>query len=86
MILVFFDSLLVLLIVLLAWRSMTDRDLLRSIVQFIVMGLLMAVAWVRLNAPDVALAEAAVGSGLTGALVLAAWARSRHFSPKKGPK
>ena len=32
----------------------------------------MALAWVRLSAPDVALAEAALGSGVTGALLLAA--------------
>jgi len=81
-----FDVLLVILLIGLAWRSMTDRDLLRSIVQFIIVGLLMAVAWVRLSAPDVALAEAAVGSGLTGVLVLAAWSRSRRRTEKGDPK
>jgi len=35
----------------------------------------MALSWVRLDAPDVALAEAAIGAGLTGALLLAALAR-----------
>ena len=81
-----FDCVLVLLLLSLAWRSVTDPDLLRSIVQFIIMGLLMAVAWARLNAPDVALAEAAVGSGLTGALVLSAWARGCRSGRKGGPK
>ena len=81
-----FDALLVILMIWLAWRSMTDHDLLRSIVDFIILGLLLAIAWARLNAPDVALAEAAVGSGLTGALVLAAWARSRRQGRKRGPK
>jgi hypothetical protein len=33
-------------------------------------GLLMALAWARLEAPDIALAEAAIGAGLTGALLL----------------
>lgn len=42
---------------------------------FIAFGLLMALAWVRLQAPDVALAEAAIGAGLTGALLLAALSR-----------
>jgi energy-converting hydrogenase B subunit D len=37
---------------------------------FIVFGLLMALAWARLDAPDIALAEAAIGAGLTGALLL----------------
>jgi uncharacterized MnhB-related membrane protein len=38
----------------------------------------MALAWVRLAAPDVALAEAAIGAGLTGALLMAALARLRE--------
>jgi hypothetical protein len=37
---------------------------------FIVFGLLMTLAWARLQAPDIALAEAAIGAGLTGALLL----------------
>jgi uncharacterized MnhB-related membrane protein len=50
----------------------------RAVISFIALGLLIAVAWVRLRAPDVALAEAAVGSGLTGALVLSALVRMRR--------
>ena len=42
---------------------------------FIAFGLLLALAWVRLEAPDVALAEAAIGAGLTGALLLSALSR-----------
>jgi uncharacterized MnhB-related membrane protein len=30
----------------------------------------VAIAWIRLGAPDVAIAEAAIGAGLTGALLL----------------
>ena len=37
---------------------------------FIVFSLLMTLAWARLAAPDIALAEAAIGAGLTGALLL----------------
>ncbi len=37
---------------------------------FIVFGLLMTLAWARLAAADIALAEAAIGAGLTGALLL----------------
>ena len=46
----------------------------------------MAMAWIRLDAPDIALAEAAIGAGLTGALLLAAWARliSREEPEKNG--
>jgi len=72
-----FDGLLLLVIVVLAWRSLNDRDVFRAVISFIALGLLIAVAWVRLRAPDVALAEAAVGSGLTGALILSALVRMR---------
>ncbi len=47
----------------------------------------MAVAWVRLSAPDIALAEAAIGSGLTGALLLDAAAqmtgRERSYGERR---
>ncbi len=72
------DGLLLLVIVVLAWRSLNDRDVFRAVISFIALGLLIAVAWVRLRAPDVALAEAAVGSGLTGALILSALVRIRR--------
>ena len=48
-------------------------------VLFIAFGLLMALAWMRLRAPDIALAEAAVGSGITGALLLSGLARLRRL-------
>ena len=70
-----FDIALTALLVVLAWRATGDADLFRAVVQFVAFGLLMALAWVRMRAPDVALAEAAVGAALTGALLLAALAR-----------
>jgi len=81
MMLQIFDGVLLLIIVVLAWRSLNDHDLFRAVIKFIALGLLIAVAWVRLRAPDVALAEAAVGSGLTGALILSALARMRKAEP-----
>jgi uncharacterized MnhB-related membrane protein len=85
MILQVFDGILVLVIMILAWRSLNDRDLFRAVVKFIALGLLIAVAWVRLQAPDVALAEAAVGSGLTGALVLSAFVRMQRRGRAAAP-
>lgn len=67
-----FDAVLVFALLLLAWQALASPDLFQAIVLFIAFGLLMALAWVRLNAPDVALAEAAIGAGLTGALLLTA--------------
>ncbi len=65
-----FDIVLVMATLWLGWKTVADRDSFRAIVHFVALGLLVAMAWVRLRAPDVALAEAAVGAGLTGALVL----------------
>jgi len=67
-----FDGLLLISIVGLAWASLTTTDVHRSVILFMAFGLLLAVAWGRLLAPDVALAEAAIGAGLSGALLLAA--------------
>jgi len=70
-----FDGVLGFALLWLAWRALASPDLFKAIVLFIAFGLLMALAWVRLDAPDVALAEAAIGAGLTGALLLTALAR-----------
>jgi multisubunit Na+/H+ antiporter MnhB subunit len=53
------------------------RDSLAAVIGFVGYGLLLAVIWVRLSAPDVALTEAAIGSGMTGMLLLGAAARLR---------
>jgi multisubunit Na+/H+ antiporter MnhB subunit len=86
-----FDLLLALALLWSAWRSLSTPDLTRAVVMFIVFGLLMALAWARLSAPDIALAEAAIGAGLTGALLLDALrgekshATSNHNSRKRIP-
>jgi multisubunit Na+/H+ antiporter MnhB subunit len=71
------DLLLGLGVVVVAWSALAARDLQAGIVLFIVFGLLMALAWTRLEATDVALAEAAIGAGVTGALLLEALSRMR---------
>jgi multisubunit Na+/H+ antiporter MnhB subunit len=48
-----------------------------AVVGFVAFGLLLTLVWVRLDAIDVALTEAAIGSGLTGALLLGAATRLR---------
>lgn len=64
------DPLLALGIIAVAWTSLSSRNLFTGVILFIVFGLLMSLAWVRLDAPDIALAEAAIGAGITGALLL----------------
>lgn len=66
------DIILSLSLIVLGWTLLTSRDLFRGVVLFIVFGMLMALVWLRLGAPDIALAEAAIGTGLTAALMLEA--------------
>ncbi len=73
-----FDAFIGLGLLWLAWRVLACSDLFKAIVLFIAFGLFMALVWVRLAAPDIALAEAAIGAGLTGALLMAALARLRE--------
>jgi uncharacterized MnhB-related membrane protein len=65
-----FDFLLAGLLLWSALRALTTPELGRAVMLFIIFGLLMALLWVRLQATDIALAEAAVGAGLTGVLLL----------------
>jgi len=66
----FYDILLIGTLLWLAVRILADVKLFRAVVLFMAFGLLVALAWVRLAAPDIALAEAAIGAGITGALLL----------------
>lgn len=79
------DGALVTLFLWVAGAALASRELFRSIVLFIAFGMLLAIAWVRLAAPDVALAEAAIGAGLTGALLLVTWDALPHTSRDTAP-
>lgn len=76
-----FDGVMVVLLLGLGWRLLRSRNLFTAIVLFIAFGLVMSLIWVRLNAPDVALAEVAIGAGVTGALLLTALARLEYHRP-----
>src|SRR6516225_2310521 len=65
-----FDTVLAVSVLGVAVWIVTARDTFAAVVGFIAFGLLVALVWVRLAAPDVALTEAALGSGLTGGLLL----------------
>lgn len=83
MLLAAFDLLLSLTLLWLAWQLLRSTDIFKAIIFFICFGLLMSLAWVRMHAPDVALAEAAIGTGLTGPLFLAALRRIERREKKK---
>ena len=59
-----------------AW-AIAARDTFAAVIAFVVYGLLLSLVWVRLFAVDVALTEAAIGSGVTGMLLIGAATRLR---------
>lgn len=79
---VVFNGVLAGMILLTAGFLLTSRDFLQAAALFIAFGLLMALAWVRLAAPDIALAEAAIGTGITGVLLIDT---VRHLRPTPLP-
>lgn len=85
---VLLDLLLIVLLLFTGWRTFASPTLFGCIVAFTVFSLVMSLAWLRLGAPDIALAEAAVGAGVTGAILMAALGRiqgSLDSSEEKEP-
>lgn len=80
------DITLAVTLVLVAWQALASEDPFRAIALFIAFGLLMTLGWVRLDAIDIALAEAGIGAGFTGALFLAGLARLRRQTRREGPR
>jgi multisubunit Na+/H+ antiporter MnhC subunit/uncharacterized MnhB-related membrane protein len=73
-----FDTGLAVLVLGVAVWTIAARDTFAAVVGFVAFGLLLALVWVGLAAPDVALTEAAIGSGVTGGLLLGASTRLRR--------
>lgn len=72
------DLLIAATLLFLGWRIIVTQSDFRAVVQFMALGLVSALAWVRLSAIDIALAEAVLGAGITGALLLDAIADLRR--------
>jgi multisubunit Na+/H+ antiporter MnhB subunit len=77
------DVLVAIGLLVLGVQVVAGRAVFRSIVMFVVFGLLMALAWGRLGSADLALAEAAVGAGLTGAMFLLTYRRLIEIKPER---
>lgn len=69
------DAALAILVVGLAARLLTTRDFFEAVALFVAYGLAVALVWTRVGAPDAALAEAALGAGVTGALFINTYRR-----------
>lgn len=71
------------LLLALASGALYSQTLYGSLTLFFAFGMVMALAWARLNAPDLALAEAAIGAGLSGALLFNALNKSHPRVAKR---
>ncbi len=72
------NILLLLFLVICALGVAWIRDLLSAIILFSSFGLIMAIIWQQLSAPDVAMVEAALGTGVTTLLLIAAISKTRR--------
>jgi len=66
---------LALLVLAVAVWTIAAAEIFGAVVAYVAYGLLLSIVWVRLFAPDVALTEAAIGSGVTGILLVTSGAR-----------
>ena len=79
---IFFLNFVVILgIVVSAWLAVSFEDLLSSIIALAVTGTLVALEFIMLSAPDVAIAEAAVGAVLSTVIFIVGL---RRVKPKEG--
>jgi multisubunit Na+/H+ antiporter MnhB subunit len=81
-----FDWILALTLISLSWQILRAKDVFVSIVLFILFGLLSSLTWVQLQAPDIALVEAAIGGGVIGALFLGVLGRMESDQVKRGDR
>lgn len=66
------DIVLSVFLLLMAWGALYAPTRYDAMALFVAFGIVVALVWARLGAPDLALAEAAIGAGLTGVLMLQA--------------
>ncbi len=77
------DVLIAVTLLVIALRALFAGAPFTGAVLYIAFGLLMALVWARLRAPDIALAEAAIGAGITGALLIDATRGTQPAGAKK---
>jgi uncharacterized MnhB-related membrane protein len=73
------DVLLLLFLVVCALEIMRTKDLLSAVIIFSAYSMVMAIVWQQLNAPDIAITEAAVGAGITAMLFVAAISKTSRW-------
>lgn len=72
------NAMLLLFLVICAIAVAQIRDMLSAVIVFASFGLIMAIIWQQLSSPDVAMVEAALGTGVTTLLLIAAISKTRR--------
>lgn len=67
-----------------AFLAMRKRDLMQSVIFLAVMSMLLSLEFYILRAPDVAIAEAAIGAGLATAVYIIAINRTERWEDGRG--
>ncbi len=75
----YFNVILIIFIIICAISVKMTKDLLSAVVIFDSYSLAMAVLWLLLKAPDIAMTEAAIGAGVTTILFIAVISRTRRM-------
>ncbi len=77
------EWLLLIFLIVCAFAVSVAKNLLNSVIIFMSYSLIMAVIWILLQAPDLAITEAAVGAGVTSILFFLALRRVGQLEHKK---
>lgn len=77
-----FNVLLLVFLVVCAIAVEKTKDLLSAVIIFGAYSLVMAIIWEQLQAPDVAVTEAAIGAGVTTLLFIVAISKTRRYEDK----
>lgn len=75
----FLNVVLVIFLIVCAIAVERTKDLLSAVIIYTAYSLIMAVLWLLLRAPDIALTEAAIGAGVTTVLFIGVISRTRRM-------
>jgi energy-converting hydrogenase B subunit D len=73
------NVILIIFLILCAVAVERTRDLLSAVIIFAAYSLVMAVLWLLLRSPDVAMTEASIGAGVTTIMFIAVISRTRRM-------
>ena len=73
------EAILILFMLVAAFATCVFRDLISAVVMCAAVSLLASVLFYLLDAPDVAMAEAAIGAGLTTAMFVVAVRKTKRY-------